>query len=99
MFRVRVPAGFRVKIAAREPIVLGYMEDGVRKERTIWHPGDPVLFPPGRPRYWVPPKKLGLLKRIVAWTNPAARLMLPVRAQGRGADAQTRIRFRDNHGI
>ena len=45
MFRVRVPAGFRVKIAAREPIVLGYMEDGVRKEHTVWHPDDPVLFP------------------------------------------------------
>ena len=37
------------KIAAREPIVLGYMDDGVRKEHTVWHPDDPVLFPPGRP--------------------------------------------------
>ena len=55
------------KIAAREPIVLGYMEDGVRKERTIWHPDDPVLFPPGRPRYWVPPKKPGLLQRVRDW--------------------------------
>lgn len=30
-----------------EPIVLGYMDDGVRKKHTVWHPDDPVLFPPG----------------------------------------------------
>ena len=43
------------KIAAREPIMVSYTENGVR---TLWHPDDPVRYPlvtgyskpPGRAR-------------------------------------------------
>jgi hypothetical protein len=50
------------KIAAREPIVVSYTENGVRKERTLWHPDDPMRFPPV-PGYSKPPGRARRLLR------------------------------------